>query len=597
MDLVPPSAHREGVSTYEQVGARSDGVAFVLIPRSFLWHEIIVVMGVAASAARATYRVLICYKPPRAPKPRPQSAPSHASVDDEQQSTILAEYEMIQNRAKAYRPDPRSLRREVRRQDAIRRIRNALVESIPNKTQRARYMERYFAQRNGDESIMWEGGFGEGGVPRVKRDTRVNPQFHKNVPTSPGTNVNSRIVSLDHLPPGVLDSFDFRDVAMGRSVELSERKGLVPGFGDGLQDWIDVETDSDDEFTERFNDDDRSTSISRSEPPPPKTLARRRLDFDGKASQYPAGRGRTRWREYCKEEDSKIVDLAAFFLSEREEKITMMRAYYRHSLGPGFEDEYEPPPLPKWLLSPGDTEYTKKHAPWRRGGDYAYDLDENDENLDSTFLKNREKRKVLRRMDDGLQQRTVNWRASVDLREFVVNRELDRQSAGDKVWDEGKGIELAAARDGTMFLGDDKNTDLSSNPVRHLDNFPTRSHIAGSPAYHSALEKGGLEPSRVVANVLRDVRGVNHEKRDVRLANDAARRKIRRHEEKLFEKARLKKLVKAETRKLRKAAAAAAAKARALEDAPPRWRRMKAVGKFIRKKTMSSKGGEKTEAK
>mmetsp|Transcript_8427 Transcript_8427/g.35279 ORF Transcript_8427/g.35279 Transcript_8427/m.35279 type:complete len:112 (-) Transcript_8427:20-355(-) len=110
-------------------------------------------MGVTSSSL---FRAMTCSKPPPPPKDRPKSARSYASAEDEATSTIIAEYE--RTHPVPPRPDPRALRRDARRADALRRIRKRLVQSVPNKRSRARYMERYFAHRCGDDVALYTGG-------------------------------------------------------------------------------------------------------------------------------------------------------------------------------------------------------------------------------------------------------------------------------------------------------------------------------------------------------------------------------------------------------------------------------------------------------
>ena len=540
-------------------------------------------MGVAYSAARGAYHTCICYKPPRVPPARPASAKSTLSAEDEAISVSIAEYENLQRIRVPPRPDPYTLRKEALRQDAIRRIRKSLVRSVSNKQDRARYMERYFAMRNGD-------GAGD-------RDG-VNSKFiNPDAPTSPGAQLGNRIVSLDHVPLGMLDSWDPLDVGNGRLEKTPTRKGLVPGFGDGTRDWADATSDSEDEFAEHDFAAAAEKTTPRVEPPSPKTLARIRLDIDGTPLSYPEGRGLTRWRAYCVEEEEKIGHLAVFFLAERELKDEMMRAHYRETLGAGGEDKYVPPPLPTWLTKPDDPEWTKKHAPWRvdrfRKTETADDFDGDDERdgTRSANAKNKNKlrRKALGAMHKGLRDKVLSWRASVELRQTVVDRRIRTIEACDKMWGDGNGRSIVDARDGLTRGGDEI---VDDNPVRMLDNYPSPNHIANSPAYHTALKKGGLEPSRVVATALRDVRDLNYRNRETRLARDAARAKIRRRDDRYAEKVFLKKQAKAESVALRKAVAAADAKPLALENAPPRWARAKAIGRFIRTKTGSKKRDE-----
>ena len=221
--------------------------------------------------------------PPSASRGAPRSARSYASAEEEATSTIIAEYESTH--PVPPRPDPRALRRDARRADALRRIRARLVQSVPGRRSRARYMERYFARRCGDDVALYVGGFGEG--PPTFIEPRLNGDFHADAlaPHVPGTPLAHRLVSLDHLPAGATGP-DLRDVALGRHdptrSETSGRRnagGLVPGFGDGLTDlggggFGDSDGDSDDAFLDgassaSFGDGfDPASFTRRSEPPP-----------------------------------------------------------------------------------------------------------------------------------------------------------------------------------------------------------------------------------------------------------------------------------------------------------------------------------------
>ena len=567
-------------------------------------------MGVTSSSL---FRAMTCSKPPPPPKDRPKSARSYASAEDEATSTIIAEYE--RTHPVPPRPDPRALRRDARRADALRRIRKRLVQSVPNKRSRARYMERYFAHRCGDDVALYTGGFNEG--PPTFIEPRLNENFHDlHARCAPGTPLASRLVSLDHLPAGATGP-DLRDVALGRHCATPARKGLVPGFGDGLSDLggprdgggedSDSETDS---FFDAGDVDgdgfDPASSARRSEPPPPKTLARKRLDFDGTVAQYPESRGVGRWRAYCREEEEKIADLAAFALAEREAKIAMMRRHYASTLGPGFEDRYEPPPLPRWLrdVQREDFEAVKRHAPWRRAKHALKELSSDDSDSDSENEKNAsesdsESRRVSRRnrekrvgvlgMDDRSRSEILSWRASTELRQRVVDRRIARAEAAEKTWGEGRGSAVAETGDGVLFLGDDA-TRHPDNPVRFLD--VGRDALATSPSYLRARQTGGLEPARVVASALKRTHERNRAVREANASRDAERARARRRAERSRVKAERKKRAAAESARVRLAAERAAAAALAAANAPPRWRRVKAIGNFIRRKARFGAGKE-----
>ena len=192
-------------------------------------------MGVTSSSL---FRAVTCSRRlPPPPAERPGRARSYASAEEEATSTIIAEYESTH--PVPPRPDPRALRRDARRADALRRIRARLVQSVPGRRSRARYMERYFARRCGDDVALYVGGFGEG--PPTFIEPRLNGDFHAEAlaPHVPGTPLAHRLVSLDHLPAGATGP-DLRDVAFGRHdptrSETSGRRnagGLVPGSATG----------------------------------------------------------------------------------------------------------------------------------------------------------------------------------------------------------------------------------------------------------------------------------------------------------------------------------------------------------------------------
>ena len=577
-------------------------------------------MGVTSSSL---FRAVTCSRRlPPPPAERPRSARSYASAEEEATSTIIAEYESTH--PVPPRPDPRALRRDARRADALRRIRARLVQSVPGRRNRARYMERYFARRCGDDVALYVGGFGEG--PPTFIEPRLNGDFHADAlaPHAPGTPLAHRLVSLDHLPAGATGP-DLRDIALGRHdprrSETSGRRnagGLVPGFGDGLTDLggggfgdSDGDSDSSDSFASSASSGfDPASFARRSEPPPPKTLARRRLDFDGSVARYPEGRGVGRWRAYCAEEEEKIADLAAFALAERDAKTAMMRRHYAATLGPGFEDRYEPPPLPRWLrdVRVEDFEAVKRHAPWRAAKFRLESSDSDggsgDENasvsgdvgLASPALetravarRNREKRRGVLGMDDRSRSAVVSWRASADLRRRVVDRRLARAEAADKRWGEGRGFDIAEAGDGVLFLGEGAARH-PDNPVRFLD--AGRHALATDPEYRRARERGGLEPDRAVARALKERREENRAVRELHAARDAERAKARRRVERRRVKTENKRRTAAESARVRlaaeRAAAAAAAAAAAEARGSRRWRRVRAVGNFVRRKALGT---------
>ena len=577
-------------------------------------------MGVTSSSL---FRAVTCSRRlPPPPAERPRSARSYASAEEEATSTIIAEYESTH--PVPPRPDPRALRRDARRADALRRIRARLVQSVPGRRSRARYMERYFARRCGDDVALYVGGFGEG--PPTFIEPRLNGDFHADAlaPHAPGTPLAHRLVSLDHLPAGATGP-DLRDIALGRHdprrSETSGRRnagGLVPGFGDGLTDLggggfgDSDDGDSDDaaSFASSASSGfDPASFARRSEPPPPKTLARRRLDFDGSVARYPEGRGVGRWRAYCAEEEEKIADLAAFALAERDAKTAMMRRHYAATLGPGFEDRYEPPPLPRWLrdVRVEDFEAVKRHAPWRAAKEAAVsssdasdsDGGSGDENASvsstrraspaletrAVARRNREKRRGVLGMDDRSRSAVVSWRASADLRRRVVDQRLARAEAADKRWGEGRGFDIAEAGDGVLFLGEGAARH-PDNPVRFLD--AGRHALATDPEYRRARERGGLEPDRAVARALKERREENRAVRELHAARDAERAKARRRVERRRVKTENKRRIAAESARVRLAAERAPAAAAAEARGSRRWRRVRAVGNFVRRKALGT---------
>ena len=416
-------------------------------------------MGVTSSSL---FRAVTCSRRlPPPPAERPRSARSYARRRRRPRApsspSTRARTRCLPGRTRARPPD-------VRRADALRRIRARLVQSVPGRRSRARYMERYFARRCGDDVALYVGGFGEG--PPTFIEPRLNGDFHADAlaPRVPGTPLAHRLVSLDHLPAGATGP-DLRDVALGRHdptrSETSGRRnagGLVPGFGDGLTDlggggFGDSDGDSDDAFLDgassaSFGDGfDPASFTRRSEPPPPKTLARRRLDFDGAVARYPEGRGVGRWRAYCAEEEEKTRTSPP---ARRRARRARRWRHYAATLGPGFEDRYEPPPLPRWLrdVRAEDFEAVKRHAPWRAAKEAAVSSsdasdsdggsgDENasvsstrraspDSETRAVARRNREKRRGVLGMDDRSRSAVVSWRASADLRRRVVDRRLAR---------------------------------------------------------------------------------------------------------------------------------------------------------------------------
>ena len=565
-------------------------------------------MGVTSSSL---FRAMTCSKPPPPPPARPRSVRSYASAEDEALSTIIAEYESAH--PVPPRPEPRALRRDARRADALRRIRKRLVQSVPHKRSRARYMERYFAHRCGDDVALYTGGFGEG--PPTFIEPRLNPDFHGAAlsPSAPGTPLASRLVSLDHLPAGATGP-DLRDVALGRHVPRVQ----VRRNGDSSDGETDENAFFSDADESSFGDEelgfDPASFARRLEPLPPKTLARKRLDFNGTVAQHPESPGVSRWRAYCREEEEKIADLAAFALAERDAKTAMMRRHYAATLGPGFEDRYEPPPLPRWLadVQREDFEAVKRHAPWRRAagrqGDETSsseaetsrrsDGDSGEEDdARAVARRNREKRRGVLGMDDRSRSDAVAWRASAELRLRVADRRVARAEAADKWWGEGRGFDVAESGDGVLFLGEETSRH-PDNPVRFLD--AGRDALATDPAYRRAREKGGLDPALAAARALKARRERNRADRETRTARDAARAKARRRAERRLVKTENARRAAADTARTRlaaeRAAAAAAAAAARAATAAHRWRRVRAVGKFIRRKASFAGNGKDGEA-
>ena len=580
-------------------------------------------MGVTPSSL---FRAMTCSKPPPPAKDRPRSVRSHASAEEEAVSTIIAEYESTH--PVPPRPDPRALRRDARRADALRRIRTRLVQSVPDKKNRARYMERYFAHRCEDDVALYAGGFGEG--PPTFIEPRLNHDFHvaARAPGAPGTPLAPRLVSLDHLPSGAMGP-DLRDVALGRDYAVrAHRDGRkVPRFGDGVSGSPDVfdesrVDESDGEAIDACFDSDElgggdgvdpAAFARRSEPPPPKTLARKRLDVDGEVAQHPESRGVGRWRAYCREEEEKVADLAAFAFAERDAKVAMMRRHYAATLGAGFEDRYEPPRLPRWLEDArrGDFEAVKRHAPWRRAardpGDETSsseaslgrsdgDAGEDPASPEARAVarRDRAKRRAILGMDDRSRWDALAWRASGELRIRVADRRVARAEAADKWWGEGRGLGVAETGDGALFLGEDENRH-PDNPVRFLD--AGRDALATSPAYRRAREKGGLEPAFAAARALKETRARNRAVRERRAARDAERFEARRRAERRRVRKENARRAAAESTRLRLAAERAAAAATASEAAEAaaarRWRSVKAVGKYVKRRAFFRTGKEK----
>ena len=168
-------------------------------------------MGVTSSSL---FRAVTCSR--RLPS-FPRSAPERALVrlgggGGHARCTIIAEYVA---HPVPPRPDPRALRRDARRADALRRIARAARAVRARPAERARYMERYFARRCEDDVALYVGGFGEG--PPTFIEPRLDGDFHAD---SAGASrardpLAHRLVSLDHSPAGATGP-DLRDVAFGR---------------------------------------------------------------------------------------------------------------------------------------------------------------------------------------------------------------------------------------------------------------------------------------------------------------------------------------------------------------------------------------------
>jgi hypothetical protein len=185
-------------------------------------------------------------------------------------------------------------------------------------------------------------------------------------------------------------------------------------------------------------------------------------------------------------------------------------------------------------------------------------------------------------MDDRTRSEIVSWRASTELRQRVVDRRIARAEAAEKTWGEGRGLDVAETGDGVLFLGEHA-TRHPDNPVRFLDlGFES---LATSPSYLRARhDSRGLEPARVVASALKRTHERNRAVREANASRDAERARARRRAERSRVKAEKKKRAAAESARVRLAAERAAAAALAAANAPPRWRRVKAVGNFIRRK-------------
>jgi hypothetical protein len=351
--------------------------------------------------------------------------------------------------------------------------------------------------------------------------SKLNREFHVSTfdPNVGETFLASRVVPLDHLP---IDATGLspRDVRSGRQNDFFNRADRDDGF--------------------------RLDAVfgRRSEPVLPKTLARRRLDFDGTVVSFPRLRGPTRWREYCKEEEEKRTNLAWF---EAESLTT--RDHRGNTLGAGFENRDFPLSVParsRGVRSDAETDFeaSPRNASRRRARTPPSRFSDADEErssgeapafgrerLDRERL-NRWKRHSLLSAEDALRTRVTDWRASVELRKRVVDRAVARTRAADTTWGVGTGKDVTNAHDGVLFLCEQRNPD---NPVSSLD-FPgtqtpatetrtRRAHqsLATSQAYSEALRVGGLEPMRVVAGALKATHEANREARASRAAKDAAR--------------------------------------------------------------------------
>ena len=163
-----------------------------------------------------------------------------------------------------------------------------------------------------------------------------------------------------------------------------------------------------------------------------------------------------------------------------------------------------------------------------------------------------------------------------------------------EVFGSGSTSSFAETGDGALFLGEDENRH-PDNPVRFLD--AGRDALATSPAYRRAREKGGLEPAFAAARALKETRARNRAVRERRAARDAERFEARRRAERRRVRKENARRAAAESTRLRLAAERAAAAATASEAAEAaaarRWRSVKAVGKYVKRRAFFRTGKEK----
>jgi hypothetical protein len=122
--------------------------------------------------------------------------------------------------------------------------------------------------------------------------------------------------------------------------------------------------------------------------------------------------------------------------------------------------------------------------------------------------------------------------------------------------------------------------------VRFLD--AGRHALATDPEYRRARERGGLEPDRAVARALKERREENRAVRELHAARDAERAKARRRVERRRVKTENKRRIAAESARVRLAAERAPAAAAAEARGSRRWRRVRAVGNFVRRKALGT---------
>ena len=190
----------------------------------------------------------------------------------------------------------------------------------------------------------------------------------------------------------------------------------TPGRSTPLRDdwgraFSEVDSDSELEyetFETDLNDDEDMTSI-------PKTLRRRRINFDGTPVSYARAGASLRWENYDKEEEARSRAYVDFLKQRLDEYNEMMKWEYRERYGRARA--WTPKPTPAWM----------KHEappPWalRAGRDAT-----TRENVDG--------------FDDETKHRVLSWWAAIDMRREAVIQELERVRVTDETWGEESAAE------------------------------------------------------------------------------------------------------------------------------------------------------------